>query len=114
MKLLLRWLLGAAALMLIAYYVPGIAVASFYAALVAALVLGLINALIRPFIILLTLPVNILTLGLFTLVINALMFWLAGTVVKGFFVAGFSPAFWGALAMSVISWAISSLFKEAK
>ncbi len=112
MKLVVRWLLGAGALMLIAYYVPGIRVASFYAALVAALILGLINALIRPFIILLTLPINILTLGLFTLVINALMFWLASSVVKGFFVAGFWPAFWGALSMCVVSWAINSLFKE--
>lgn len=112
MKLVVRWLLGAGALMLIAYYVPGIAVTSFYAALVAALVLGLINALIRPFIILLTLPVNILTLGLFTLVINALMFWLASSVVKGFFVAGFWPAFWGALLMCIISWIVNSLFKE--
>lgn len=112
MKLVLRWLLGAAALMLIAYYVPGIQVASFYSALVAALILGLINALIRPLIILFTLPINILTLGLFTLVINALMFWLASSVVKGFFVAGFWPAFWGALLMCVISWVVNSLFKE--
>ncbi len=112
MKLVVRWLLGAVALMLIAYFVPGIAVSSFYAALVAALILGLINALIRPFLILLTLPVNILTLGLFTLVINALMFWLASSVVKGFSVAGFWPAFWGALAMSLISWVLSSLFKK--
>ena len=112
MKLLLRWLLGAAALMLIAYFVPGIAVSSFYAALVAALILGLINALIRPLLILLTLPVNILTLGLFTLVINALMFWLASSVVKGFFVAGFWPAFWGALLMCLASWILNSLFKK--
>ncbi len=112
MKLLLRWLISAAALMLIAYYIPGIAVANFYAALVAALILGLINALIRPFLILLTLPINILTLGLFTLVINALMFWMASSVVKGFFVAGFWPAFWGALTMWLISWAVNSLFKK--
>lgn len=112
MKLVLRWLLSAGALMLIAYYVPGIRVMSFYSALVAALILGLINALIRPLIILFTLPINILTLGLFTLVINALMFWLASSVVKGFFVAGFWPAFWGALLMCVISWVVNSLFKE--
>lgn len=112
MKLVVRWLLGAAALMLVAYFIPGIAVNSFYAALVAALILGLINALIRPFILLLTLPINILTLGLFTLVINALMFWLASSIVKGFSVAGFWPAFWGALAMWLISWAVNSLLKE--
>ena len=112
MKLVMRWLLSAGALMLTAYYIPGIAVTSFYAALVAALILGLINALIRPFIILLTLPINILTLGLFTLVINALMFWLASSVVKGFFVAGFWPAFWGALTMCVVGWVVNSLFKK--
>lgn len=112
MKLLLRWLLSAAALMLVAYFVPGIVVGSFYAALVAALILGLINALIRPFILILTLPINILTLGLFTLIINALMFWLASSIVKGFFVAGFWPAFWGAFAMWLISWVVNSLLKE--
>ena len=112
MKLIVRWLISALALMLIAYYVPGIAVTSFYSALVAALILGLINALIRPFILLLTLPINIFTLGLFTLVINALMFWLASSIVKGFSVAGFWPAFWGALLMCVVSWAVNSLFQK--
>ncbi len=112
MKLVVRWLLGAVALMLVAYFVPGIVVGSFYAALVAALILGLINALVRPFLLLLTLPINILTLGLFTLVINALMFLLASSIVKGFFVAGFWPAFWGALVMWLFSWVINSLLKE--
>lgn len=112
MKLILRWLISAGALMLVAYYVPGIAVNSFYAALVAALILGLVNALIRPILLLLTLPINILSLGLFTLVINALIFWLASSVVKGFFVAGFWPAFWGALVMWLFSWVINSLLKE--
>lgn len=112
MKLILRWVISAAALLLISYYVPGVVVVSFYSALVAALVLGLVNALIRPFLILLTLPINIVTLGIFTLVINALMFWLASSVVKGFFVFGFWSAFWGALIMSLISWAVSSLFKN--
>ncbi len=84
MKLILRWLISAATLMLVAYYVPGIAVVSFYSALIAALVLGLVNAILRPLAILFTLPVNILTLGLFTFVINALMFWFASSIVKGF------------------------------
>jgi putative membrane protein len=112
MKLLFRWLISAGTLIIIAYYVPGISVQSFYSALIAALILGLINALIRPIILILTLPVNILTLGLFTLVINALMFWLASTVVKGFYVAGFWPAFWGALIMTLISWLVGSLLKN--
>lgn len=112
MSLLLRWILSALSLMLVTYLVPGIAVASFYSALWAALVLGLINALVRPVLILLTLPVNILTLGLFTLVINALLFWLASSVVKGFNVSGFWPAFWGALAVSVISWILNGIFNK--
>ena len=112
MKLIIRWLLSAGALMLIAYYVPGIRVAGFYYALVAALILGLINALIRPVIIFLTLPINILTLGLFTLVINTVLFWFASTFVKGFYVAGFWPAFWGALIMWIFGWFINSLFKK--
>lgn len=112
MKLLLRWLVSAAALMLIAMYVPGIKVAGFYTALIAALIFGLINALIRPLALLLTLPVNLLTLGLFTFVINALMFWLASTVVKGFYVSGFWPAFWGALIMWVVSWFTNMMLKN--
>jgi len=112
MFLLLRWLIGAISLMSVTYVVPGIKIQSFYTALIAALILGLINSLIKPVLILLTLPVNILTLGLFTLVINALLFWLAATIVKGFGVDGFWPAFWGALAMSVISWVLNGIFNE--
>lgn len=112
MKLLFRWLFSAATLILIAYYIPGIHVTNFYSALVAALILGLVNALIKPLLIILTLPINIFTFGLFTLVINALMFWLASTVVKGFFVAGFWPAFWGALIMWIVGWFVNSLFKR--
>jgi len=99
--------------MLVAYYMPGISVQSFYAALIAALILGLINAIIRPLALLITLPVNILTLGLFTLVINGLMFWLASSIVKGFYVAGFWPAFWGALVMWIVGWVVNSLLKKS-
>jgi len=112
MRLILRWLVSALTLMLVAYYVPGIVVVSFYSALIAALILGLINAVIRPLVVILTLPVNILTLGLFTLVINALMFWLASSAVKGFYVAGFWVAFWGALIMWLVGWATNSLLKR--
>lgn len=112
MKLILRWLISAAALMLIAMYVPGIGMANFYSALIAALIFGLINALIRPLALLLTLPVNILTLGLFTLVINAFMFWLASTIVKGFSVTGFWPAFWGALIMWLVAWFTNMLLSK--
>ncbi|MBP6859187.1 MAG: phage holin family protein [Candidatus Magasanikbacteria bacterium] len=112
MKLIFRWLVSAAALLLVAYLVPGVMVSGFYAALVAALILGLINALIRPVILLLTLPVNLLTIGLFTFVVNALMFWLASSVVKGFYVSGFWAAFWGALIMWLVSVAANSLFAK--
>ena len=95
----------------IAYYlVPGIHVSSFYTALLAAVLLGLINAIIKPLLLILTLPVNILTLGLFTLVINAFLFWFASSIVKGFTVDNFTAAFWGALFMSIASWIISFLF----
>lgn len=111
MRLLLRWLISACVLVLITYYVPGIAVASFYTALIAALVLGLVNAVIKPVVSLLALPINLLTLGLFGLVINALMFWLVSTVVKGFTVAGFWPAFWGSLIISVVGWLVHGLLR---
>ncbi|MBN1326089.1 phage holin family protein [Candidatus Falkowbacteria bacterium] len=113
MYLLLRWLINALAILGIAYYIPGITVSGFYAALLAALVLGIINALLRPILVILTLPVNILTLGLFTLIINALLFWLTSTIVKGFQVADFKAAFIGALLMWIISWLTNWLFKSS-
>jgi len=112
MSLLLRWIFGALSLVAVTYLVPGIAVANFYAALWAALMLGLVNALVRPILIVFTLPVNILTLGFFTLVINALLFWFVSSVVKGFSVAGFWPAFWGALITWLISWTLNGIFNR--
>ena len=112
MKLLLRWIINAGVLLLLANYLPGIAVSGWYSALIAALVLGLVNAVLRPIFIFLTLPVNILTLGLFTFVINAVLFWFVGTVVQGFVVMGFWPAFWGALILSVVSWLVNNLLKK--
>lgn len=109
MKLILRFLLNALAVIATAYVVPGIVVASFWSAFIAALVIGLINTLIRPLLLLLTLPINIVTLGLFTLVINALMFWLASSIVKGFDVNSFSAAFFGALVFWLVSWFTNSL-----
>ena len=94
---------------MIALYLPGVEVDGFYAALITALVLGLVNAVIRPIVILLTLPANILTLGLFTFVINGFMFWLVATIVKGFTVTGFAPAFLGALIMTLVGWLMNSL-----
>lgn len=93
----LRWVLSALVLLLVSYIVPGIQFSGTWALFLTVVVLGLVNALIRPIIILLTLPINFLTLGLFTLIINALMFWFASTIVKGFEVQDFWSAFWGAL-----------------
>ena len=118
MKLLLRWLLLAAALLLVAHLYPGVSVASFGAAMVAALVLGLFNTLVRPLLVLLTLPVTVVTLGLFLFVINALMFWAAAGVLDGFNVAGFGAALIGSLIYSlcgmVIDLAVERIFSRSE
>jgi putative membrane protein len=101
--LLARWIVNAAALMLVAYLYPGVHVGSFVAALIAALVLGLVNAVIRPLLVILTLPVTLLTLGLFLFVINALCFWLVAEVVHGFSVEGFGAALVGSILYSLIT-----------
>ncbi len=101
MKIIVRWLLLAAALLLVDYLYSGVTVDGFGAALVAALVLGLFNTLVRPLLVLLTLPVTLLTLGLFLFVINALMFWAAAAVLSGFNVDGFTAALIGSLLYSV-------------
>ena len=103
MRRLLVWLINALSLLAVAYILPSVSIASFYTALITALVLGLLNTLIRPLLVLVTLPITILTLGLFTLVINALLFWFVASFVQGFRVDGFWSAFWGALLYSVIS-----------
>src|SRR3989338_11536920 len=92
MMLILRWIVGAVLILIAASVVPGFEVTGLYAALIAALVLGLINAIIRPLVVILTLPVNIMTLGLFTLVINGVMVWLMATMVKGIKLGGVLPA----------------------
>jgi len=106
---ILRWVVNAVLLMLIPYVVPGIEMKNFGTALVAALVLAFVNALIKPILILLTLPINLLTLGLFILVINALMFWLVSAIVKGFYISGFWPAFLAALVFSIFSLVLNYL-----
>ncbi|MEO5691619.1 MAG: phage holin family protein [Usitatibacter sp.] len=103
LTLVARWIINAAALLLVAYLYPGVMVESFFAALIAALVLGLVNAVIRPVLLLLTLPVTILTLGLFIFVINALLFWFVAEVVQGFKVTGFWAAMIGSILYSVIT-----------
>jgi putative membrane protein len=108
-KLLLVWLINAVALIAVAYLMPGVSVASFTTALVAALVLGLINAVIRPILILLTLPATVLTLGLFIFVLNGLLFWFVGSFIQGFVVAGFWSGVFGAIVFSLVSWALSAV-----
>jgi putative membrane protein len=109
MRLLLTWLINAAALMALPYLMNSVRVTDLGAALVAALLLGLVNTIIRPVLVLLTLPVTLVTLGLFILVINALLFWLVANLVSGFQVAGFGSAFVAAILYSVISWALATL-----
>uniref|UniRef100_C6E896 Phage holin family protein n=1 Tax=Geobacter sp. (strain M21) TaxID=443144 RepID=C6E896_GEOSM len=107
MTLLIKWLVNALAIGITAYLLPGVAVSGFFAALVAALVLGLVNVLIRPLLLLLTLPINILTLGLFTLVINALMVMLAAAIVPGFSVRGFWWALLFGLVLAIVNYILN-------
>jgi putative membrane protein len=109
MRLLLGWAINALSLMALTWLVPAIRISGFGTALVAALVLGLLNALIRPILLLLTLPINLLTLGLFTFVINGALFWLSARFIEGFAVDSFGWAMVGAAVYSLISWAVSLL-----
>ncbi len=109
MGFLIRLVVNAIALLIVANVIGGIHVNGIAGALVAALVLGIVNAILKPILVILTLPVEILTLGLFTLVINALLFWLVGALHVGLWVDGFWSAFWGALVLSIVSWLLSLL-----
>ncbi|MBU2550135.1 MAG: phage holin family protein [Proteobacteria bacterium] len=110
--LLLRWLLSGLSLLLVSYLVPGIRVDSFFYALLAAAFLGILNAIVRPLLIILTLPLTVLTLGLFLFVINAFMLMILSAVIKGVHVGGFWPALGGALILSVIGWLTSSFIND--
>ncbi len=109
LNLLAVWIVNALALLALPYVVPSIQIAGFGTALLVAVVLGLINTLLKPLLILLTLPATLLTLGLFIFVINALLFMLAGNLVDGFQVAGFWSALFGSIGYSLISWALSAV-----
>ena len=109
MRLLAVWVINALALLLVAYLLKGIHVNGFGSALIAALVLGLVNTLIRPILVILTLPVTLLTLGLFIFIMNALLFLFGGNLLWGFQVASFGAALLGSILYSVISWLLSSL-----
>ena len=115
MRLLLLWILNAVALLAVTYLLPAsIQVSGFGAAMLAALVLGFINTLVRPVLAILTLPITVLTLGIFYLVLNGLLFWLASALIPGFQVQGFASALVGALLYGVIAWALSALIPDKK
>lgn len=109
LRLALVWLLNAAALLLVAYLLPSVHIESFGWALLAAVLLGLVNTLVRPILVLLTLPISVLTLGLFYLVLNGLLFWGVGSVLRGFDVGGFWPGVFGGLLYGLFSWLFSYL-----
>jgi putative membrane protein len=112
MRLLLVWILNAIALLAVAYLYPGVQLQDWQAAAIAALVLGLVNTLVKPVLVILTLPVTIVTLGLFLLVLNALLFWAVASLVPGFHVSGFWAAMLGAILYSVIGWLLSMLIPD--
>ncbi len=108
MKLLILWALNALALLAVANFVPGIHVDGYMAALIAAFVLGFVNTLVRPILLLLTLPITLVTLGLFIFAINGFLFWFVGSALKGFVVNSFWHGVLGAVLYSIFSWALSS------
>jgi putative membrane protein len=112
MRLIIRWLLLAAALLLVTHLYRGVTISSFGDAMLAAFVIGLFNTLVRPLLVLLTLPVTLLTLGLFLFVINALMFWWAASLLDGFSVTGFGAALLGSLIYSLCSVVIDSAMER--
>lgn len=114
MKFLVKWLLKALALLLVAYFVPDIHMRGLDVALVAAAVIGLMNMLVRPILVVFTLPITVLTLGLFILVINGVLFWAVGHYLEGFEVQTVMAGIIGALAYSLISWVLSSLLVSKK
>jgi putative membrane protein len=113
MRLLLNWLLSALALLVVSHFVPGFHVNGLLPALIAAVVIGLLNATVGLLLKIVTLPLSILTLGIFLLVINGIMILLASAIVPGFHVSGFGPAFWGALVLALLGMLIRAVVKDA-
>lgn len=112
MKVLVKWLLSATALLAVSQLYSGVEVKSFTSALLAALVIGLLNTIVRPILVILTLPVTVLTLGLFLFVINALMFWWAANLLDGFHVQGFAAALLGSLMYTLMGVVIESALEQ--
>jgi len=114
MRLLVRLVINALALGAVAYFVPGVRVTGIEGAIVGALVLGIVNAILRPILMVLALPVEIITLGLATFVVNALLFWFVGHLGLGLVVSGFGAAFVGSIALTIVSWLLSLVFAPAR
>ena len=114
MNVIVRLVLNAVALLIVAYIVPGVHVTSFGGAVIAAVILGIVNAILRPLLFILTLPLQIITLGLFTLVINALLFELVASLRIGLIVDGFGAAFVGALILAIVSFLLSQLVRGSE
>ena len=114
LNFILTWVLAAISLSITAYLVPGLSVASWQAAAVAVVVMGLVNAIVKPILTLLTLPLTLLTFGLFLLVINAISLGLVGYLTPGFTVAGFFPAIIGSIVLSLVSGLIDSVFQQSQ
>jgi putative membrane protein len=112
--ILIRWLITTLAILAVPYLISGVRVESFGSAMLTAAILGILNAMVRPILILLTLPLTILTLGLFILVINALLFELAGAIVPGMYVASFWSAFFASIIVSIVSWILNSFVAGGK
>jgi putative membrane protein len=112
MKALVYVFTTAVTLLLVSEYVPGILVESFYTAVIVAIIWGILGLTVRPVLKLLTLPINILTLGLFSFVLNALLFWFLSTFIAGFHVYGFLPALEGSVILAVVAWAVRAMFKH--
>jgi len=112
MGLLVRWLVLTAAIMVASYLIRGIEVTGFFSALFAAAILGVLNVFFRPILLILTLPINILTLGFFTFIINAVLLKMASGVISGFVVHGFWSAVFGGFIISVVSWLLNSFIND--
>ena len=112
--ILMRWLILTVAIMLTSYLMKGIHVTGFLSALSAAAILGILNAFFRPVLVILTLPINILSLGLFTFVINAALLMMVSGLISGFVVKGFWSAVLGSLMISIVSWLLNSFLKDAR
>lgn len=111
-RFFMRWGVNSLSILMVAHIVKGIEISDPWIVVIVALVLGIVNAFLRPLIILVTLPINILTLGVFTLFINGFLFYLVSKIVKGFVITGFWPAFFGALLFSIISFLLSLLSED--